>query len=113
VKALLAKDGTTLIERVDPQVSLLGRMKGLLGRPSLGPGRAMFLSPCGSVHTFFMKFNLDLVFLDRSFAVRRIVRNVPPNRVVFGGWGAKSVLEIEAGWLKEQAVIPGDRIEMT
>jgi len=108
----MAKDGTTLIERVEPQLSLRGRMKGLLGRRSLEPGRAMFLSPCSSVHTFFMKFNLDLVFLDRSLAVCRVVRNVPPSRIVFGGWGARSVLETGAGWLTEQAVMPGDRIEL-
>ena len=112
MKAVLAKDGTTLIGDVEPVFSLFRRMKGLLGRESLGPGRAMLLSPCNSVHTFFMKFSLDLVFLDRSLAVRKIVRNVPPNRVVFGGRGARSVLEMEAGWLAGQAVARGDRIQL-
>jgi len=113
VKAVLPKDGATLVEQVEPQWSLLGRMRGLLGRPALGPGRAMFLCPCGSVHTFFMKFSLDLVFLDRSLSVRRVVRNVPPNRIVFGGWGAHSVLEMETGWMEAEALTRGDRIELT
>ena len=60
--------------------SLMDRMKGLLGTRSLPAGEGLILRPCTGVHTFFMKFPLDLVFLDRSMTVRKIVRDISPNR---------------------------------
>mgnify|MGYP001574163575 CR=1 FL=1 len=112
MKATLRKDGAVLVEHVELALRLRERMKGLLGRRSLGVGRALYLSPCNSVHTFFMRFPLDLVFLDRALVVRRVLRNVPANRIVWGGPGARSVLEVEAGWLSEGSLKPGDRVEL-
>ncbi len=111
--ATLKKDGATLVEVVELALRLGERMKGLLGRTSLGAGRAMYIAPCASIHTFLMKFSLDLVFLDRSMKVCRIVRNVRPNRVVGGGWGARAVLEMETGWFPEGALKEGDKVELS
>ena len=112
MKATLRKDGAVLVEHVELALRLHERTKGLLGRRSLARGRALYLAPCSSIHTFFMKFPLDLIFLDRSQVVRRVVRNVPANRVVWGGRGARSVLELEAGWLPDGILKPGDRVEL-
>lgn len=90
----------------------LERMQGLLGRSSLGPDRAMFLEPCASIHTLAMQFTLDLVFLDRRRHVVEIVRGVKPNRVAWGARGAHGVLELEAGWLADGLIKPGDAIEL-
>lgn len=112
MKAVLTRDGTVPIEQVEPATRLLDRMKGLLGRPSLGHGRALYLSPCNSIHTFFMQFSLDLVFLDRTFKVTKRVDRVGPRRVVWGGMAATSVLEMEAGWLGPDVLRVGDVIEL-
>jgi len=85
-------------ERVGRAASLWDRLRGLLGRKALGPGAALLIERCGSVHTVGMRFALDLVFLDRAWHVVRVVRDVRPGRLmVWGGWHAASVLESEAG----------------
>jgi len=110
--AVLKKNDRVLIERVELAVRLGQRMRGLLGRSSLGEGRALCLFPCSSVHTFFMKFDLDLVFLDRDMQVKKIVIKVPPCRIVIGGIRSFSVLELESGWFPQHALSVGDRVSL-
>ena len=110
--ASLQKGDATLIATVDCAVGLGERMRGLLGRSRLGPGRAMHLARCSSIHTFFMGFDLDLIFLTRDMEVCRAARSVGPNRIVLGGLRARSVLEMESGWFPHEALIAGDRVEL-
>ena len=105
-------DGTTLIHEVELLTSLGRRLGGLLGRSSLAPGRAVLLSPCGSVHTFGMRFDLDLIFLNADGRIVRIARGVRRHRIVAGGRGARSVIEMQAGWLPESAAGVGDRVRL-
>ena len=97
-----------LVPRIEIADGLRARMKGLLGRDGLGRGRALWIESCGIVHTFFMRFPLDLVFVDRECRVTRIVFGVPPGRVAWGGLRARRVLEMEAGWFPRDALRPGD-----
>jgi uncharacterized membrane protein (UPF0127 family) len=71
-------------------------MRGLLGRRSLDDGEGLLLEPASSVHTFFMRFPIDVVFLDREGSVSKIVENVRPWRAA-GCRGARSVVELSAG----------------
>ena len=87
-------------------------MKGLLGRSSLAPEHALYLAPCDSIHTFFMKFNLDLIFLNKDMKVEKIVRNIAPHRMVYGGFNAKSVLETASGWFPENLLNKGDKVDL-
>lgn len=105
-------DGSVLIPDVWVAVSGWERMRGLLGRQSLGAGRGMWFPRCGAIHTLFMRFDLDLVFLDAGDCVVRIVRRVRPFRMVFGGLNARSVLELESGWLPEGAFSPRERVSL-
>lgn len=75
------------------------RSIGLMGRRNLNPGQGLLLSPCGSIHTCFMRFPIDLIFLDSDRRVVRIVQQVAPWRFVWGGWKAHSVIEVQSGWL--------------
>ena len=108
--AVLVKNGVSLIESVELAVDLKSRIVGLLGRSSLCKQRAMYLAPCSSIHTFFMKFPLDLVFLGRDMQVKKVVRNVFPGRIVSGGWGAWSVIEMESGWFPVDGLKVGDQV---
>ena len=110
--AALKKNGVTLIETVEVANRFRERMRGLLGRPSLGTSRAMYLNPCSCIHTFFMKFTIDLVFLDRDMKVEKIVTKIPPGRVISGGMKARSVLEMESGWFPEGDLKVGDEVFM-
>ena len=77
------------------------RARGLLGRDGLDAGVCMLLRPCGLVHTFGMRFALDLVFLDALGRVVKRARGVPPGRIRWGGRRARATLEAQAGWLPD------------
>jgi uncharacterized membrane protein (UPF0127 family) len=89
----------------------LARMKGLLGRRSLDAGEGLLLQPAGSVHTAFMRFAIDVVFLDRDFRVLRVAPRVPPWRLV-GQRGAKAVLELSAGAAERAGLAPGVQVTL-
>jgi uncharacterized membrane protein (UPF0127 family) len=93
---ILRRGDETLAAHVEAAHGFVGRALGWMGRREPGPGCAIHLSPCGSVHTWFMRFALDLVFLDRAGTVVRVVGNVRPWRVALGGRGAHSVIESPA-----------------
>ncbi len=99
-----------LADRVELAGSGAKRSKGLLGRTGLGPGEGMWIVPCEAVHTFWMKFALDLVYLDRQHHVAKIKRNVPPWRLS-ACLTAHSVIEFAAGSIRESDVQPGDKLE--
>ena len=70
------------------------RMRGLVGRDGLAPGTGMLITRCNCIHTLFMRFPIDAVFLDRRGDAVKTVRNVRPWRLfVWGGFRAVSVLE--------------------
>ncbi len=91
--------------------SILDRTIGLLATSSLAPGEGLWISPCKSIHTFFMRFPIDALFLD---AEGRVIhqRTMPSWRV--SGWIAKcqGVLELAAGTAQRTGTQVGDRLEM-
>ena len=82
--------------RVVPAQGRLGRLRGLIGRSDWPAATALHLDPCRSVHTFGMRFGLDLVWLDGDGRVVRVDRAVAPWRVRTCR-RARSVLEVRAG----------------
>lgn len=78
--------------------SFAARARGLIGRPPPPPGEGLLIERCNAVHTLFMRYPIDLYFLDADDRLVRTVRAVPPGRwFVFGGWRARRVLECAAG----------------
>lgn len=75
------------------------RMTGLLGRDGLPPGHGLILEPCRLIHTFMMRFAIDVVFYDRAHRVTRAVADVRPSRFAWGGLRARATLELPAGTL--------------
>lgn len=88
------------------------RSKGLLGRNGLAPGEGLWIVPCEAVHTFGMRFSIDLVYLDRSKRVRKVRSNVRPWRVS-GCFSAHSVLELAGGTIRKTQTEAGDRLEFS
>ena len=99
--------GTTLATRLESAHSSATRKKGLLGREALLPGEGLWIAPCESVHTFFMLFPIDLVYIDRKKRVKKVRHNV-------GAWRfsacltAHSVLELPAGTAEATGTKAGD-----
>ena len=75
------------------------RTLGLMGKSGLAGGHGLLISPCRSIHTCFMRFSIDVVFLDRDNNPLKVVREVKPWRLIWGGGKAVSVLEVQSGWL--------------
>ena len=90
---------------VDVPESRRERIRGLLGTSSLGRGHGMLLERCRSVHTFGMRFPIDVVLLDRAHRVVA-VRRVPPGRVTMPRPGVRHVLECPEG----SGLRAGDRL---
>lgn len=101
---------TELASNVELADTSAKRSKGLLGRNGLSPGEGLWIVPCESVHTFGMRFAIDLVYLDRLHRIRKIRRNVVPWRLS-GCLTAHSVIELASGTIQEQDIQRGDQIE--
>lgn len=89
--------------------SYRARSKGLLGRD--GIEGAMLLTPCGSVHTFRMRFPIDVAYLDRRFTVLAVT-TMRPGRLGLPRLRARHVVEAEAGAMERWGVRPGVRVEL-
>jgi uncharacterized membrane protein (UPF0127 family) len=83
------------------------RMRGLLGRRSLPPGEAILLQPAPSIHTAFMRFPIDVVFLDRNLQVVKLVPEFPAWRIA-SAIEARSTLELAAGEISRRHIQIGD-----
>ncbi|MCF7847721.1 MAG: DUF192 domain-containing protein [Kiritimatiellales bacterium] len=105
---ILINGKTVLAEQVIVAESASERMRGLLGRSSLPADTAMLIHRCRSIHTWFMRFAIDVIFLDREMRVLRVSENIRPWRMAFGPRKAVAVLETAAARLGVPAVQPGD-----
>ena len=91
--------------------SIIDRMTGLMFKKSLDDIDGIILSPCNSIHTFFMRFSIHAIFLDKSNKIIKIYKDLKPWRITPIFFNVKQVLEIDAqkdiSTLKE-----GDHIEV-
>ena len=88
------------------------RRKGLLGRQELRAGEGLWIRPCEAVHTFGMRFPIDLVYLDCKLRVKKVRSGMRPWRHS-ACLTAHSVLELASGTIQETQTKPGDRIEFS
>jgi uncharacterized membrane protein (UPF0127 family) len=84
------------------------RLIGLLGRDGLEAGGGMWLEPCDSVHMLFMRFPLDIVFVDAEGTVVDVVAGLKPWRVTWPRAGARATLELPVGAVARTGTRPGD-----
>jgi len=87
------------------------RNRGLLGRPGLPPDHALILAPSNFVHTFFMQFPIDILFVGRYGPVLKVRRAVPARRIA-GRFGAFAVIELAAHALNRSQTAVGDRLSI-
>lgn len=98
---------TVLAQSADVADTSAKRRTGLLKMERLEPGAGLWIVPCESVHTFFMKFPIDLVYLDKKRKVRKIRHAVGPWRLS-ACLLAHSVLELPAGTVEQSGTLVGD-----
>lgn len=102
---------TVLAERALVADSSQTRRTGLLNHTRLETGEGLWIVPCEGVHTFGMKFPIDVVFINKKHAVVKIRRNMAQRRVAFC-LRAHSVLEVPVGVIGETGTEPGDQLEL-
>ena len=120
LRPLLRSDAAGLVLRVtgrlepvattlEPAFDSAARKRGLLGRDSLPPGAALVIAPCNAIHTFWMRFSIDVIFAARDGRVLKIRPRVPARRVA-GAWGAFATIEMAAGSADHVGLAVGDHL---
>ena len=102
--------GAVLALRVERAEGMLDRMRGLLGRAALREGEGLALLPCNSIHTFFMRFPIDAVFLDRNGRVVRALPALRPWRATRFHLRAAQAVELPEGTLARTGTREGDEL---
>lgn len=103
---------TVLADRLEVADHGANRRKGLLGRNGLSPGEGLWIKPCEAVHTFCMRFAIDLVYVDRKHRIRKVRSNVRPWRMS-ACLTAHSVIELPSGTIQATQTQAGDRLEFS
>jgi uncharacterized membrane protein (UPF0127 family) len=107
---LVRENGEVLCGRCAIADSPRTRLKGLLGRSNLAPDEGLLMAT-SAIHTCFMRFPIDLVFLDRDFVVTKTLDSVRPWRIAHQR-GARSVVELAAGVASRAGVRPGEQFSL-
>lgn len=90
--------------------SFIDRFLGLMFRKQLPDGEGLLLTSSASIHSFFMRFRFDAIFMDHAGRVTKIVPAMGQWRVAFGGRGAKHTLELPAGAAERTGTVAGDQL---
>ena len=86
------------------------RILGLLGRNGLNKGQALILNPCNSIHTYFMRFPIDALFVDKNNQVLETIANLAPFRFSPLFFKSRLVIELPAGTIRSTATSQGDKL---
>lgn len=107
----LVLDGTATTCRVRVAKRVLERMRGLLAHPPLLAEQGLWIEPCNSIHTWFMSYPIDVVFLDRQGSALQVCEHVRPWGMRTC-WRAKAVLELCAGQAELLGIAVGSRLQL-
>jgi len=92
--------------------TIISRMKGLLGRDTMPADMALWIKPCKGVHTFGMKFSIDVIYLDKNNTVIALEKNLRPNKMTRVYLKAASVIELPENSIDLSKTAPGNKIEI-
>lgn len=108
---LVDSNGQALSNQIKTAGGFIPRLFGLIGRKTMPGCSALLLKPCIQIHTFFMRFAIDVIFLDRGMRVKHVIEKMRPWRISKPVWGSHIVVELPGGTL-EGRVAPGDILEL-
>lgn len=99
-----------IVENLSLAESFWQRGRGLLGTKSLPNDCALWIRPCNNIHTFFMNYSIDCVFVDKKLTIQKIAESVPPFRFVGPFWSSHSVIEMASGVAAAKNLRIGDHL---
>jgi hypothetical protein len=106
-----ARTGEWVVTRLESAFDSTARRRGLLGRTGLAPGAGLVIAPTNAVHTFWMQFDIDVVFVRRDGRVIRVSRDLRPRRVAVA-LKAFAVIEVQGGSMRGLDIRPGDHLRV-
>jgi uncharacterized membrane protein (UPF0127 family) len=106
----LRHNGNVVISQLRIARRMHQRVRGLLGTRSLETDEGLWITPCTSIHMWFMRYPIDVVFISRDLHVVRIHERLGPWRMARGGRDAHSVLELPAGSVARHSIGVGDAL---
>lgn len=109
---VVAADSGALVATIGVAATPLTRMVGLLGRTHLADGDGLLLDPCNGIHTWFMRFPIDVLFLSRDGEVVAVVDEMPPFRLASGSRHARLTIELPAGARRRARIDVGSRLRI-
>ena len=112
VRVLNTTRGTVLAERCTVASSWIDRMVGLLRSPEPQPLHGLWIDRTSSIHMFFMRYPLDVVFVDRDCRVTKVVERLAPWRAILWAPGSRDCVELGVGSIALSATRRGDRLEV-
>lgn len=113
VRVLNQTRGTVVAERCRVASSFRDRMVGMLKSPEPEPGDGLWIDRTSSIHMWFMRYPLDIVFVDKRGRVTKAVERLRPWRVVLWAPGSRDCLELGVGSVARSGTAPGDQLEVT
>jgi len=105
------RSGRTVASHIELALDSRSRRRGLLGRDTLDRGAALIIAPCSSIHTLFMRFAIDVVFVARDGRVLKTYSTLVPWRIALS-IGAFAVIELPAGTIAQADAKPGDTLQL-
>ena len=102
---------TLLADRADIADTSAKRRKGLLKHTGLAPGEGLWIVPCEGVHSFFMKFAIDVVFINKKRVVTKLRPNMVKSRIALS-FRAHSTIELPVGVIRKSQTVVGDQLEL-
>lgn len=100
-----------LIENLEV-ASEFKRFKGLMWEESMAHNYGLWIKRCNAIHTFFMNFSIDVIFVDKNLKVKKCIEAIEPNKIIWPVFGASSVIELKNGFLKEHKIQIGDQLHV-
>ncbi|MCR2823180.1 DUF192 domain-containing protein [Lederbergia panacisoli] len=110
MKGMDKDTGQVIVENLKPAYSFMKRLKGLMFQKTLKPGSGVHIKPCQSIHTFFMKFPIDVIYLDKEMNVVGMQQALPPGKLGKRFKNVHSVIEMKAGTISKCNVIVGQAL---
>lgn len=111
MKLINKKNGQILADKLEIADTSSKRGKGLLGKKSLNKGEGLHIIPCNSIHSFFMKFKFDTIFINKKNEVVYLIESMPAWKISKICFSAHSVIELPSGVIKETETSVGDILE--
>ena len=109
---LIYKENNNLIAEIIKAKTLKQRIKGLIGHKELLEKQAFWINACPSIHTFFMKFPIDVIFTDKDFYIVSLFKNVSSGKMLFGGFKSQNVFEMKSGQIQTHKLKKGDLLHV-